>query len=192
MASGVPVEGEAGMGYVLNRQFDVPPIMFTKDEIEALAIAARISKTWAGSKLAHSTELALAKIEAVMPEALKAELSKPRVYTPSFLVPDATKERLDDIRNAINSRHIITIEYHSLNDETTNRTLHPLGLFFWGKTWTLATWCELRQDYRSFRVDRINDLKLAGRTFQENSEVSLNKFLESAHGEALEGATFLE
>ncbi|WP_140054401.1 helix-turn-helix transcriptional regulator, partial [Oceanospirillum sanctuarii] len=82
MLSGVPIEGEAGVGYVLRRGFDIPPIMFTKDEIEALVIAARMAKTWAGTKLARSTENALDKIEAVLPDNLKKELAKPRLYTP--------------------------------------------------------------------------------------------------------------
>lgn len=192
MASGVPIDGEAGVGYVLSHHFDIPPIMFTKEEVEALVIAARFSKTWAGSKLAHSAELALAKIEAVMPEDLKAELSKPRVYTPSFLVPDATKERLDDIRTAINSKHIITIEYLSLNEESSVRNLYPLGLFFWGKAWTLASWCELRQDFRSFRVDRINAVKISQNTFRDSSDISLKNFLNSAYSGAVDEDTFLK
>lgn len=192
MASGVPIDGEAGVGYVLNHHFDIPPIMFTKEEVEALVIAARFSKTWAGNKLAHSAELALAKIEAVMPKELKDELAKPKVYTPSFLVPNSTKDRLDDIRNAINSKYIITIEYLSLNEESSVRNLYPLGLFFWGKAWTLASWCELRQDFRSFRVDRINAVKISQNTFRDSSDISLKNFLNSAYSGAVDEDTFLK
>lgn len=179
------------MGYVLNRHFDIPPIMFTKEEIEALVIAARLSKTWAGSKLAHSTELALAKIESVMPEHLKSELSNPRVYTPEFLLDDSTKTRLDDIRCAINSKCVITIEYSSLKEETTRRDLRPLGLFFWGKTWTLAAWCELRQGYRNFRIDRISLVHLTSKTFEENEQVSLERFLNETY-QGADKALFIE
>ena len=177
MMSGVPIEGEAGVGYVLRHGFDIPPIMFTKDEIEALVIAARMAKTWAGNKLARSTERALDKIEAVLPDNLKAELEKPRLYTPEMLNCDATSSLLDDIREAINSKHIIQIEYLSLKDELSNRELRPLGLFFWGKVWTLASWCELRQSYRSFRVDRIKTVSLTEHTFEEDDSVSFNDFL---------------
>lgn len=177
MLSGVPIEGEAGVGYVLRRGFDIPPIMFTKDEIEALVIAARLAKTWAGTKLARSTELALDKIEAVLPDNLKAELAKPRLYTPGISNNHSTSALLDDIREAVNAKHIIHIEYLSLKDEVSSRELKPLGLFFWGKVWTLASWCELRKSYRSFRVDRIQSIRITDITFEEDDSISFNDFL---------------
>ena len=183
MLSGVPIEGEAGIGYILRRGFDIPPVMFTKDEIEALVIAARMAKTWAGTKLARSTELALDKIEAVLPDKLKTELAKPRLYTPEFLTNDTTSALLDDIREAINSKQVICIEYLSLEDETSLRELKPLGLFFWGKVWTLAAWCALRQGYRSFRVDRIKSISFTDNKFEENDKLSFHDFLDVKYGD---------
>ena len=177
MMSGVPIEGEAGVGYVLRRGFDIPPIMFTKDEIEALVIAARMAKSWAGTKLARSTQFALDKIEAVLPDNLKAELDKPRLYTPKIFNDDTTANVLDDLRDGINAKHIIHIEYLSLKGERSTRELRPLGLFFWGKLWTLASWCELRQGYRSFRVDRIQSIQLTDKTFTESEDISFSHFL---------------
>ena len=177
MLSGVPIEGEAGVGYVLRRGFDIPPIMFTKDEIEALVIAARMAKTWAGTKLARSAEFALDKIEAVLPDDLKAELKKPRLYVPEILLDAKTTGLLDEIREAINAHQIIAIKYSSLKGENSERTLRPLGLFFWGKVWTLAAWCELRQSYRSFRVDRIEKLTCSENNFEEEENISFNDFL---------------
>ena len=183
MLSGVPIEGETGVGYVLRQGFDIPPIMFTKEEIEALVIAARLVKTWAGSKLARSADSALDKIEAVLPENLKKELAKPRLYTPEVLTNDATAALMDELREAVNAKQIILIEYLSLKEETTQRKLRPLGLFFWGKVWTLAAWCELRQSYRSFRVDRITTVSITDRVFEEGDRVSFRGFLNEQYGE---------
>ena len=182
MLSGVPIEGEAGVGYVLRRGFDIPPIMFTKDEIEALVIAARMAKTWAGTKLARSTENALDKIEAVLPDNLKKELAKPRLYTPEVLTNDTTSALLGELREAVNAKQMIRIDYLSLKDETTQRELKPLGLFFWGKIWTLAAWCELRHGYRSFRVDRITTVSMTDRVFEEDEQISFSGFLNEKYG----------
>jgi len=182
MLSGVPIEGEAGVGYVLRRGFDIPPIMFTKDEIEALVIAARMAKTWAGTKLARSTENALDKIEAVLPDNLKKELAKPRLYTPEVLTNDTTSALLDELREAVNAKQMIRIDYLSLKDESTQRELKPLGLFFWGKIWTLAAWCELRHGYRSFRVDRITTVSITDRVFEEDEQISFSGFLNEKYG----------
>jgi len=190
MLSGVPIEGEAGVGYVLRRGFDIPPIMFTKDEIEALVIAARMAKTWAGTKLARSAEFALDKIEAVLPDNLKAELEKPRLYVPEILSDTKTAGLLDELREAVNTHHIIRIEYNSLKNEISERELRPLGLFFWGKVWTLAAWCELRQSYRSFRVDRIEKLTLSEKHFDEDENISFSGFLSVCY-ECNEKASFI-
>ncbi|OPX56548.1 HTH domain-containing protein [Oceanospirillum multiglobuliferum] len=183
MLSGVPIEGEAGVGYVLRHGFDIPPIMFTKDEIEALVIAARLVKTWAGSKLARSADSALDKIEAVLPNNLKKELAKPRLYTPEVLTNSSTAALLDDLREAVNAKQVIHVEYLSLKGETTQRELKPLGLFFWGKVWTLAAWCELRHSYRSFRVDLITRVSSTDRVFEEDDKISFSAFLNEAYGE---------
>ena len=183
MLSGVPIEGEAGVGYVLRHGFDIPPIMFTKAEIEALVIAARLVKTWAGSKLSRSADSALDKIEAVLPDNLKQELAKPRLYTPQVLTNDATAALMDELREAVNAKQIIRINYLSLKEETTQRELRPLGLFFWGKIWTLAAWCELRQGYRSFRVDRITTVSITDRVFEEDEQISFSGFLNEKYGD---------
>ena len=182
MASGVPIDGEAGVGYVLKRGFDIPPIMFSKDEIEALVIATRMAKAWTGQKLGRSMISALDKIEAVMPEHLKAELSKPRLYTPEYLHNDIAAKSLDELREAINTKCVIEMAYDDLKNKRTARRLRPLGLFFWGKVWTLAAWCELRQDYRTFRVDRIASITLTDATFEEDNGISFQDFLDEKYG----------
>lgn len=175
---GVPIEGEAGVGYVLRRGFDIPPIMFTQDELEALVIATRMAKTWASNQLARATEQALDKIEAVLPDKLRPELTKPQLYSPSILANEDTAAILDDIRAAMHAKRVMLIHYTSLQGQLSKREIKPLGLFFWGKVWTLAAWCELKQDYRSFRVDRIAALWMTDRDFDDNATVSLSQFLK--------------
>lgn len=183
MLTGVPIEGEAGVGYVLRRGFDIPPIMFTKSEIEALVIATRMAKAWAGTKLARSTDSALDKIEAVLPDNLKMELAKPRLYTPDILADNTTSALLDELREAVNAKQMIRVEYLSLKNEPSLRDLKPLGLFFWGKIWTLAAWCELRQSYRSFRVDRIRMISVSDYVFEEDDRISFSGFLNEKYSE---------
>jgi predicted DNA-binding transcriptional regulator YafY len=178
MCSGVPIEGEAGVGYVLRRGFDIPPLMFTKDEIEALVIGARMVKTWSGSRLARSAEFALDKIEAVLPVHLKDELEKPRIFVPDYHSNSHAASLFDDIREAINLHQYILIEYISGKDKKTERELRPLGMFFWGQVWTLAAWCELRQAYRNFRVDRVVQLSLLDKHFSEDDGITFNAYMD--------------
>ena len=174
--SGVPIEGEAGVGYMLRGGFDVPPLMFNAEEIEALVLGARLVKAWGGQELALAATEALDKIEGALPERLRHRIDTPRLFAPSYEA-DGRIAHLDALRQAINGRQVLRIEYLSLEDVPTSRDIWPLGLFFWGKIWTLASWCELRRDYRSFRVDRIQGLTADGRQFQESEQISLRQYL---------------
>lgn len=178
MMSGVPIDGEAGVGYALAQGFHLPPLMFTVDEIEALSIGARMLKAWAGRKLAASADDALAKIETVLPRRRRQELREPRVFAPGFPDVAGYSQRFDQLRDAINARHKVRIGYHKLDGSRSERVLRPLGLVFWGNVWTLAAWCELREDYRTFRVDRIETCEATGEGFQETDEIALRVLLE--------------
>lgn len=171
--SGVPIEGAAGVGYVLRGGFHLPPLMFTPEEMEALIVGARMLGAWGGRKLSAAAEEALLKIEHVLPPRMKRELKKPRMFAPGFNGVQQYGKSLDTVREAINARNIIDIHYHRLDGVYSERRIWPLGLVFWGNVWTLAAWCELRNDYRTFRVDRIKQLKVIPETFSETHEISL-------------------
>jgi predicted DNA-binding transcriptional regulator YafY len=173
MLSGVPIEGEAGVGYMLRAGFHLPPLMFSPEEMEALITGARLVKSWAGNKLAESAELALAKIERVLPPRLKDQIGDTRLFAPGFHAYARHTGQLDELRKAINARQVLKIAYLKEDNSSSERQVRPLGLFFWGKVWTLASWCELRDDYRTFRVDRIQKLEETGRRFEETAEISL-------------------
>ena len=162
--SGVPIDGEARVGYAL-RGFDVPPLMFTREEIEALVVGARMVETWTTDQLSAATRQALAKIEAALPDRLKAEIETPRIYSVN-LGGDSDPDRsarapLDVIRRAITEARLVGLDYRREDGEESRRGVQPLGLFFWGKVWTLAAWCELRGGFRQFRVDRMTGVEAA-------------------------------
>ncbi len=161
--SGVPIEGEAGVGYIL-RGFDVPPLMFTREEIEALVVGARMVEAWTTEQLAAAGRQALQKIEAALPERLKDELNKPQMYTFSWARNEVSSS-LDCIRGAISQTRVVEFDYKKEDGEASRRIVQPLGLYFWGNIWTLAAWCEMRNDFRNFRIDRMLGIA-PGRVFE--------------------------
>ena len=153
--SGVNIEGEAGIGYVVRRGFDLPPLMFSKEEISALALGARIVDSWADPALATAAQSALSKIETVLPDELKYSLSETRLFAPLRRLQPDTASRLAEVRLAVEANKKLVLDYADVKYKLTQRTVWPLGLFFWGTVWTIGAWCELRQGFRVFRLDRI-------------------------------------
>lgn len=173
--SGVPIEGEAGVGYVLRHGMDLPPLMFERAEIEALLVGVRMVNAWADPELQRAADAALAKIHGVLPPALRDELNRNRVFAPGggrYPVHWITR-----FRQAIRERQKLWLTYRTENDVHSERCIWPLGLFFWGQVWTLCTWCELRNDFRNFRVDRVVELRDAGATFTPQPGQRLEDYL---------------
>jgi predicted DNA-binding transcriptional regulator YafY len=171
--SGVPIDGEAGVGYLLRAGFNLPPLMFTPEEMEALVTGARLVRSWGGDDLARAAEQALAKIENVLPPKLKQKVGETRLFAPGFHAYAQYGAQLDAVRTAINDRQVLQLSYVKEDEQSSERSVRPLGLFFWGSVWTLAAWCELRNDYRNFRIDRIQSLTPLPRHFEETPEISL-------------------
>ncbi len=175
--SGVPVEGEAGVGYRLDRRFDLTPIMFTRDEVEAVVAGLRMAQTFAGPTLAKAAISALDKVSLALPPERREEIELPRLFAPGFHVNTEIGLRIDVLRNAIATRRKLHLFYTNERKEKTCRTLCPLALYFWGSAWTLAAWCELRQDFRNFRLDRIEQFSVTDEIFSEGEGKSLQDFL---------------
>jgi predicted DNA-binding transcriptional regulator YafY len=180
--SGVPVEGEAGVGYRLSKGFDLPPIMFTFDEVDALATGARMVEAWGGPALAASSRSAIAKITLALPPSRREEMERTRLFAPGFQVRHQTGMHLELVRQAILGRQKLRLEYVDSAERFSLRVVHPLGLFFWGATWTLAAWCETRVDFRSFRLDRIRGVEKLDDVFPEESGKDLDDFLRKVRG----------
>jgi predicted DNA-binding transcriptional regulator YafY len=177
IACGVPIDGEAGVGYILRAGFELPPLMFTPDELAALTLGARFVRAWGGARLAVGAEEALVKIDAVLPEAEKRAIAETNLFALGFEMAESVRQVIDRLDVAIRERRLMTLNYLSLDDETTQRVVRPLGLYHWGKAWTLAAWCELRDDFRNFRADRIVALADAGGTFRPEPGRTLKDFL---------------
>lgn len=185
IGSGVPIEGEAGVGYVMRAGYEVPPLMFSKAEVAALVAGARMVKAWGGAELARAAEEALVKIEAVLPAALRDGAARVPIHAIDFLGPDpADRDRLDLLAHACDAHRRIEARYRDEQGRETQRILRPLGLHFWGRTWTLVAWCELRDDFRSFRVDRIVSVA-EGTPFRPERDKSLAVFYARQRGEAV-------
>ncbi len=165
MASGVPIDGEAGIGYALRRGFDLPPLMFTEAEITAPTLGARIVESWADPELARAANSVLSKVETILPDALKQRLDQTRLFSPLTRIPPETAACMAQLRDAIDNCYRVRFRYTRADGTTSQRSVWPLGLFFWGTTWTLGAWCELRDDFRNFRLDRVHELSLCGDTF---------------------------
>ena len=174
--SGVPILGEAGVGYALPAGYDLPPLMFTEEELEALVLGARMVESWGDPALARAAAQALAKVEVVLPERLRAQSAQPPLYAPARRLAAETAEKLELLRATIKGRRKLALTYDSISGERSERTVHPLCLFFWGTVWTFAAWCTLRQDFRHFRVDRVAEARMSEEQFEEVPGQTLEDF----------------
>ncbi|MGA9242152.1 MAG: YafY family protein [Silvibacterium sp.] len=182
--SGMPIEGEAGVGYTLRRDFDIPPLMFDRQEITALVLGARMVKAWGGTEMAEAANNALRKIEVVLPPDLRDRIDQVQLYAPGFRVSKELRHRLDSLHHAAIDRSVLDVEYSSEAGDLTRRRIRPLALVFWGGVWTLVGWCELRRDFRSFRVDRMQFISILDEIFTPQAGQTLADFLKQVRAQS--------
>jgi len=176
-ASGVPIDGAAGVGYLLRPGYHLPPLMFMPTEIEALIVGARMVEAWAGRGLAAAASEALVKIGAVVPSERMLAAERVPIFATGFRVCEAERQNLDDFTKAVDERLKVRFAYRDADGGDTERTVWPLALHFWGQVWTLASWCELRDDFRTFRVDRADQLRLSEERYPNAAGRTLNDYL---------------
>lgn len=164
---GAPNEGQAGVGYMLRKGFFLPPLMFDEDELEAIVLGTRMVATRADPDLAEAGKRAAAKIAQVLrgdtrrgPDEvpLKAALRRG-----STAADEAGALRL--LRHAIRNRRMIKVVYCDLQGQTSQRRLRPVGLTAFDLVWLLTAWCEERQDFRNFRLERFQSVAETGERF---------------------------
>lgn len=177
VGSGVPIDGEAGVGYLLRDDYRLPPLMFNVDELKALALGAQMVRAWSDHELASTTATAIRKIESVLPDNLKQEIKLQTIKVPGFALSDAVSHKLMLVRHALDAGEKLDVDYTTLSGEVSTRVLRPLILYFWGKTWTLGAWCELREGFRSFRVDRMDRVVNSGEPFVVTDTCSLPAYV---------------
>ena len=181
--SGVPIEGEAGIGYMLRKGADIPPLMFTADELEALVVGTRFVRAFAGGRLASGAQAALLKIEAVLPPELRQRAMRSRIFAPTRWY-EGKSGMIDKLHEAIAAHRVLRIDYRDEAQRASVREVEPLCLAFWGGAWTLGAWCRLRTDFRNFRPDRIATFEPTGEVFVETPERGLAAYLGRVGGES--------
>ncbi|MEO8365147.1 MAG: YafY family protein [Pseudoxanthomonas sp.] len=177
--SGVPVEGAAGVGYVLRKGSDIPPLMFNAEELEALVVGTRFVRAFGGKRLGLGASAALLKIEAVLPSELRERSRRTRIFAPELESRIESTGMIDRLHGAIEARHLLRLQYRDPSGNETRREVEPLCLAFWGGSWTLGAWCRLRADFRSFRPDRIVSFEPSGATYAETPTRGLEAYLRS-------------
>lgn len=165
---GAPVRGEAGVGYLLERGAFLPPMRFDGDELDALVMGLQLAGRLGDPVLSGGALRALAKLRASLPEDdarnLLARRIRPVAGHPRLAESD--RERFALLRSAIAERQLLDLVYCKAGGDSAARRVRPLGLFAFGSTWLLTAWCELRGDFRHFRLDRIGDLASVGGRFR--------------------------
>jgi predicted DNA-binding transcriptional regulator YafY len=181
--SGVPIEGEAGIGYMLRKGADIPPLMFTAEELEALVVGTRFVRAFAGERLSSGAQAALLKIEAVLPPELRERAMRSRIFAPAQWY-EVKSGLIDRLHEAIAAHRVLRLDYRDESNRSSLREVEPLCLAFWGGAWTLGAWCRLRTDFRNFRPDRIATFEPTGETFVETAERGLSAYLGRVGGES--------
>ena len=174
----VPIEGAAGLGYLLRGGFDLPPLMFTAEETEAILVGALLTRRTGDPGLKAAADSVLSKITAILPSALQGQMT-----SPSFFVSEhgATEPAIADlalIRRAIRNRNKLQIDYLDRAGEQTARQIWPIAVAYFVEVTLVCAWCELRQDYRYFRADRIQSLKVSEETFSTDGGRLLKEWPE--------------
>src|SRR5262252_4317590 len=182
--AGTPIEGEAGVGYRIRPGYDLPPLMFDREEIQALVLGARIVRRFGDPALARASDAILAKVASVLPKELEPLLGETKLFVPSVLSGNRSADGLAIAREALVTRRRLRFRYANERGDASERTVRPLGVFFWGRTWTLAAWCEMRTAFRNFRVDRIS-APMLGDAFDDEPGRTLRDLLAQYGPEAV-------
>jgi predicted DNA-binding transcriptional regulator YafY len=163
----VPIEGAAGIGYVLRKGFDLPPLMFTIDEVEAIAVGARLVRRLKDPDLQAAADAVLAKVTVVVPERLRQHIADTPVYVSPGMAAEAEGADLAGIRAAIRDSAKLYISYADGHGRRTNRVIWPIAMAYYVDVTLVGAWCELRGDYRNFRVERIQSSKVLRERFDQ-------------------------
>ncbi len=165
IASKVPIEGAAGIGYSLRKGYDLPPLMFSENELEALVFGARMVQSWSDADLGQAADSALAKIENVLPAHLQRMMEDRSLWVSTDVRRLPLAFDLGQLRAAIRAHNKVSFRYNDEKGSETRRKVRPLTLWFNPPIWLAGSWCELRNDFRFFRLDRMHDVEFLGESF---------------------------
>jgi predicted DNA-binding transcriptional regulator YafY len=173
----------------MGRDFELPPMMFSLDEIQALVLGARMVESWCDDALRQAAKSVLDKVEAVLPQKDRRHVHDTALFSLSFRVSDQARTQMTIFRKAVHERRVVAIDYADQEGSETSRNVRPLGLYFWGESWTVGAWCELRTDFRNFRLDRVRASRLTEATFEHEPPVTLERYIEAMQRDHASGPT---
>ena len=176
-ASGIPIEGERGVGYILRAPIFLPPVTLTQVELEALHLGAALVQRSADPELQQAARNLVAKVDQVMPEARKPpdEGWGMAIFGSDDI--QASFAFMPLIRSAIREKQVLTLDYARADGQTSRRHIRPLQMEYWGAVWTCTAWCESRDDFRVFRIDRMCGVLKADRMFQDEPGKTLRDYV---------------
>lgn len=179
---GVPIGAEAGIGYFLQENYHLPPVMFTSDEASALLFGEKLVEKMSDQKVRTDFCSALYKVKAILKPAEKDYLEKlhERVAVFNYYAADDRFQQLylNEIQQALVNKQVLRLNYEpKYADEPAWRLAEPMGLCHYHGRWHLFAWCRLREDYRDFRLDRIAELQLTGESFKGKDHLSISEYM---------------
>ncbi|MCB4435153.1 YafY family transcriptional regulator [Alteromonas sp. McT4-15] len=175
--SGIPISGEAGVGYLIDKKYHLPPIMFDADEIEAIALGIGMVSNWTDDAFAQKAKSAYQKIQATLTEGMIHELTQISTFSAPSRYKIPWEVNFTEVRECIRRKQFVTFCYLDLKEQKTERTIRPLALISFSPIWLLAGWCEIRQAFRNFRLDRISQFSVTAERFRDEKGKTLTDYL---------------
>lgn len=179
IGSGVPISGEAGIGYLLDTAYELPPVMFSRDEVQALITGLRMVRAFTDPGLALAASRAQDKLVAVLDDTAKRAVEAQPYRVPILARDEPLRIVHGELRHAIEEGAKVALHYSDAEGAITTRIVWPFGIIGWQGRWTLLAWCEMRRDYRNFRLDRIQRHVDIGEFIPKNTTHSLKSYLLS-------------
>jgi predicted DNA-binding transcriptional regulator YafY len=178
ITTGVPISGEAGVGYLMDKNHCLPPMVLDVGELETLMLGAAMVSSYTDAEMSASARSLIRKLKGVLNERDRDIFSGTALFahTPSFLAPWTVDFSM--LRRAIRNKNKVHISYKDEQGRASERTVRPLSMVFFGAVWLLVTWCELRKSHRNFRIDRMDSAELLDEEFVDTPETSLQAYLD--------------
>ncbi len=180
--SGVPVSGEAGVGYSVMEGYRLPPVMFTQEEATALLLSAKLAEQLTDDSVRKQMEAAIYKVKAVLRANDKdfVDTLTPLINVYQRHLPDGLSQQyITTILSAIGQKRIVQLVYRAnYRDELTQRNIEPIGVSYYGQAWHLIAWCQLRNGYRDFRLSRVQKMNVTDQTFENAEHPSMEQYIQ--------------
>lgn len=174
---GAPIAGDPGLGYVLHPGFTLPPLMFSAEELESLVLGARwVASQATDPELAHAAQHAMQRIANVLPTNLRLEVETSGLFVPKRFIDPPPAPWLPTLRRAIRDEHALLMDYRDADGTPTQRRIWPFAMAFFDQARLIAAWCELRQDFRHFRADRVLALTETGQRYPQRRPTLLRQW----------------